>query len=407
MNMIKRSNDKSFRDWIYLVLLGSIGFSMLGIHLIMNVLHFPIFFIEWLYIPIIYVNRRKAARKLSRINVYHLGLLILMFMSSVYGIVDSGSASFLAEYRSIIYLLALYRFEKDKGFQHHYIDFLYICLFATISELLYVAVFATRTIVSSTNCLAASIAILGFFISERYKTGLFAFIISMLTGILSGYRIGIVLSALSLLLACCYNIFHSNENEAFIKKIRKLTYVVFVFSVMFYFIGNYESIVMVLASRLNMDQFAIFRVTTRMRSILTMDFSQSQDTERLRIWTIPFTDFFASILPRGFIRTPGLYIDVPLLILYDVFGSLVSWLIIVYIVFKGFQAVRKLKRYGNILSVDQRRCAQISIYIMPVLTMLLLLNGTFIKNLYQAIQTGIMLGLLVHTANYTKKSGIT
>lgn len=130
--------------------------------------------------------------------------------------------------------------------------------------------------------------------------------------------------------ACCYNIFHGNEHESHTKKARKLFYTIAVFGVMFYFIGNYESIVMILANRLHMDQFAIFRVTTRMSSILRMDFSQSQDTDRLGLWLMPFNDFIYSIMPRGFIRTLGIYIDVPIIILYDVFGSIASWLIIIY-----------------------------------------------------------------------------
>lgn len=400
MKRSKSSNGRTLLGWIYLALLGSMGFSMLGHHIVMNVLHFPFFFIEWLYIPIILKNGTKAAKMLGRINIYHAGLLLLMVFGIVYGVVDSGSASFLTDYRSIIYLFILYRFVKDEGFEHRYIDFLYICLFAAISELLYVAVFSTRNIVSSTNCLAVSIAIIGFFICGYYKTGLLAFGASMLTGILSGYRIGIVFSTISLLIACCYNIFHWNEHESHTKKVRKLFYVIVVFGVMFYFIGNYENIVMILANRLHMDQFAIFRVTTRMRSILRMDFSQSQDSDRLGLWLTPFNDFIYSIMPRGFIRTPGIYIDVPIIILYDVFGSIASWLIMFFFIKKSIAAIRKLTRYKKEMSIDQRRCAEISIYIIPILAGLLLMNGTFIKNLYQAIQTGIVIGLLVHTANF-------
>ena len=402
MKKNKRTNGRTLLDWIYLALLGSLGFSMLGHHIIMNVFHFPIFFIEWLYLPIIKKYAKKAATKLRRISQCHAGLLILMMFGIVYGIVDSGSASFLTDYRSVVYLFILYRFVKDEGFQHHYLNFLYICLFATISEFLFVAVFSTRNIVSSTNCLAVSIAIIGFFICGYYKTGLLAFGVSMLTGILSGYRIGIVFSAISLIIACCYSIFHGSEHESLSKKAQKIIYVAVVFGVMFYFIENYENIVMTLANRFHLDQFAIFRVTTRMRSILRLDFSQSQDSGRLAIWMTPFIDFFSSVMPRGFLRTPGLYIDVPILILYDAFGSIASWLIIAFIVKKSIGAIRKIIKHKKEMDIDQIRCAELSIYMLPILIGLMVTNGTFIKNIYQSIQTGTIIGLIVHTSKITR-----
>lgn len=396
MNTYRAKAKKSALEWAYLILLGSLGFSMLGLDIIMNTLHFPFYFIEWLYIPAIVVYGKRVFSKLIKTNINHALIVLLLIYGLAYGVIYSGSIASITEYRSIIYLLIIYRYVKDEGISKRFDDLLYVCFIATISELFYVAIFTNRNIVSSTNCLASSIAIIGFFVIGNYKLGLLTFAISMLTGILSGYRIGIVMSAISLLVACAYIVFHGNENEPIKKKVTKFIYLFVIFIVFILFIRYYESIIMFFATKLNMDQFAVFRVTTRMRAITQMDFSQSQDGDRLRLWMMPLNDFFSSILPRGFIRTPGTYIDVPIIILYDTVGSVASWIILLFFLRITIISIKKIHRFKKCMAPIDRSIADFSIYMIPILLCLLIANGTFLKNLYQAIQTGIILGSLCH-----------
>lgn len=94
-----------------------------------------------------------------------------------------------------------------------------------------------------------------------------------------------------------------------------------------------------------------------------------------------------------------LYIDVPILYLYDLFGSLGTWTILIGCLYVTFTRIKFLfyKKYDTKIIL--------AILMMPVLFFLEIINGTFAVVLFQGVETAIVLGVLFSSAVLQKKHG--
>lgn len=395
---------KSIVKEIYILILGMFGFSMLGQYIVLNVFHLPISLMEIYYIPLLLLYRNRIISTI-RIAIKKMPYFLLLtffaiFSSMFFGIANSGKISVIIDYRSILYLLLvlLYVYKNDITIPT---KFIYkFSLYIIFGELLYILFISTSDISSSINCIAIAAAILSAFCFENYFAAFFAFVLGCCLGVISGFRIGIVISVISFFEAILFMLIRNKKNMKIKTFIRRFLVLIVTILCAIVFVNYYEPIILKIADYTGMSQFAVFRITERMRGLLRLDFNMSQDIERLTIFQYPFERFWSCMVPRGligsFIEEYWMYIDVPILYLYDLFGSLGAFALL------GGLFVRILRKYKNyriyflknIIEL-QNEAIILSLLLVPILAILFVLNGTFIVVSFQAIETGIILGFIL------------
>jgi len=375
---------------IYSFMLGLFGFSMLGQYIQLNVLKLPFYFVELFFIPVILMNLSSILGIFNRVRYSTVFLLVFIFMSMLSNILNTGELfSAIFSYRAILYLLffmCYFRlYKKDIPLNLVFT----IVLGAICGELVYVLIFSTSLVTSSVNCLAIAIAIWIPYLQKKYFLTVLIVMITLFLAINTGFRIGIIVVAFTILNLFLYSLINGKQYRRLRQKFKIVLFFGLGFCGLVLFISNLNFIIEKIASITGMSSFAIFRVTTRLESLITLDFSTSQDIGRLDMFIVFFERIW-NIIPRGLIGSVegGLeysyYIDTPPLYLFDIFGSVMTILIYLYfsLLFIMFAKHRIINNQIEILSV----------WLIPLLGMLSLTNGTFMVNSGQAIMTGIILG---------------
>ena len=382
---------------LYIVILGLLGFSVLGQYVLLSVLKFPVLLIEVFYIPLFWRYHRQLGRLFS-CRFSRRGILLLFFCLSgiLLGICRTGNPALIVEYRSILYLMLACKLAKNEGVLFDLQTVLFLNLLVLFGEFLYVFVFSGSAITSSLNSVAVILSIVSAFILEKYAVAAVAAAFSLFMGVLSGYRISIIVPLAALLGMLLYLLLRSEKTW---KKLCFKWAVLFVICIaVVLMVQHYETIVYYIAEKTGMDSFAIFRVTERMRGLFQGDITVSQDTERLALFRYPFTRFFTCIIPRGLIGTEigeySLYIDVPLIYLYDIFGSVAALVILFVIVLQLIKHIRPCLSNQSRYRETFWRNKRVAAITTGIMGLLLVVNGTFMVSPYQAIETGLVLGTL-------------
>ena len=377
---------------IYLIILGALGFSMLGQFLILNVMGLPISLMEIYWIPVLVFlicDYNNVFKSLSMCSRMLFAAYLLLILGLIIGI--ASSLSIIFAYRSIIYLLISYLIFKSNNLYNINLLYIFIIAFsAVIGELIFVSFFATDAITSSMNCLAVAIAIFTSFILKKYIFCLISIIISMFLAINTGFRIGIVIVIICIIELIIIIFLRCIKSKKW--NIRLLAICMPVIAIIGWaiFVSYYSEIVYLIADITGMDEFAVFRVTERLEALLKFDFVASQDGTRLKVFKY-VVDRIAQLLPRGLVgEVVGeywLYIDVPIIYLYDIFGSLFSLIIVLW--FLGV-VISNLKALNSNITLTKK----LSLYTIPIIIILFIINGSFMVIVYQAVITGFILGNL-------------
>lgn len=401
-------NKRTLLKELYLLILGVLGFSRMGQFLLLDGLGLPLSLMEVFYIPLVVVYRREILRffkrTLTRATPGQVALLGLLACSFLVGAAHTFGVSFLLEYRSMLYMLVIFWMVYHSRRTIPVMVIQRVALYTVVSELLYIVVFSTEAINSSINCVAIAAAILAAFLCEKYVLGMVSFALGAFLGIVSGFRIGIVIAAAALVEAAVFSMIRRDKKGQFKVTLARWGIVFAFVAAAVIFLNFYEPIIFAVARLTGMDDFAVFRVTERLRGLLEFDMAASQDDLRMEIFKYPFDRFFASLLPRGLIGSVigeyWLYIDVPVLYLYDMFGSAAAWALL------GWFAVKVLRRMELMVrrppeglehSPDafQLMCLLLS----PIMLVLLIINGSFMVITFQAVHNAVLLGGLCRKKN--------
>lgn len=392
MTYTKWKIDKQLLKNIYLVLLGVFGFSILGQHIVINILHLPFSFMELYFIPLIIFRRKqvtKTIKKMGKVSIYTALLYMLLVTGLLFGIGTTFDFNILFAYRSILYLFFCFKYVQTGNFSETPCTVLKVAICAMVGEFIYILFFATGKIVSSTNCVAIATAIIAAFLLEKYVVAMLCTAFGMILSITTGFRIGIVVVGVCVIEMFIFLLVSRGKNRKETSVFSRALIVVAVIYTFALFISNYEGVIRYVADITGMDYFAIFRVTERMRGLFMRNSAISQDTQRLEIMTYPIQRLI-QIFPRGLIGESieeyWLYIDVPILYMYDLFGSIATIAIVLWII--GLLTYNLI----NIRKLDTFK--RIAIWLFPVMTLIFLINGTFMVTMFQAIETGVYLGIL-------------
>lgn len=382
--------------YIYCFLLGLFGFSVFGLYILINITNLPFYFVEIFFVPMVLFNISSISSLLTKIRISMLFLVVLLIMSMLSNIIYTGQVFLsLIAYRSIIYLLIAYSYTKKyKLFIH--IRFIYITAIGTIvGETLYVFLFNTGAITSSVNYLAFAIAIWIPFLMKKYFVAGLSLAGTLIVAIHSGFRIGIIVVIFTLINMFFYSILN-NSRQRKIQLIRTILFYLIGFLGITYFIRNLNDIVEFIANKTSMNSFAIFRVTSRLNDLFMFNFAASQDTLRLNLLSA-FYEKIWNVIPGGLVGMVeggikyAYYIDLPPIYLIDIFGSFATLIIIIHFIIRFIIKI-KLNRFDNQLE-------ELAVWLLPLLGLLFLSNGTIIVNTGQAIMTGMILGKATSNTN--------
>ncbi len=396
----------NLRQELILLLLGALGFSRAGHFLLMDGLGLPLSLMEVYYIPLLIYWRRPILRfvrhRLTRATRCQTLLWTLLVSGLAAGLVRTLQWSFLTEYRSMLYLLIVFGMVRRSERTIPVMVIQRVALYTVVSELLYIVVCSADEISSSVNCVAIAAAILAAFLCERYLLGMVSFALGAFLGIVSGFRIGIVVAALALVESVIFVLLRRDKQGSARVMLRRWAVVASFAVVVVVFLNFWQPIITTVARWTGMSDFAVFRVTVRLEGLLKMDMAAAQEGTRLMIFRYPLERFLQSLLPRGLIGSLTgeywLYIDVPILYLYDIFGSLAAWGMLGWFGARVLAAMKLLFRRlpeGLEHSLDSFRL--LCLLLSPVMLCLLIVNGSFIVITFQAVQNAVLLGGLCRT----------
>lgn len=389
-------------DWgiskhLYLIVLGFLGFSMTGSYLLLKVFHLPFFLVELFFIPLIFRYWYPVFKTFLRRNSISLTFLIAMLLCSVVmALLNDLNFAVIIEYRSILYLILVFSYIKMNGIDLDLNDILLVSSCSVVSEFYFALVLNESVVATGMNMIGIAISIILSFILEKYFFGFIMFAFSLVGGIISSCRIGIVVSLVAFVTSVFYTIVRGDKTKNNTGTTKRLVFTSFLLLILIIGIYNYIPILNFLAEKLGLDEYTVFRVGERLVSFFKGDFNAAQENIRLNSNIKIVELFFESFFPTGIktLQIP-LYTDVPIIYLYDIFGSFVSWILCFSIVFKWMTKIPLIfKKYDTTVSIAKERFEILAVLTFPVLIVCFIINGSFISNVYQAILTGVLLGFL-------------
>ncbi len=357
----------------------------------LNILQFPIFLVELYYLPVLYLWRKKnVISSHLKIEKNILLLCAVLWVSSMVSIVLYGPYA-ITEYRAIIYMLFVYGLYKGNYVQISLTQLYYLSMGIIFGEGIYVLFVKTGSTTSSLNMLAIAVFLISALMLKKYYMLILGAAWVAVYAISSGYRMSVIAFAISVATLLIYLWLSRSVRRNVVKVFVMLAVSISMFIAAVLFVNNLETIVMWVAEITGMGTFAIFRVTTRLQSLLMLDFETSQDGARFAVFSMIFTEFFESVFPVGIDASRnGNYIDAPMIYLYALFGSVLAWLLVIrncFVVGKSFLTFCK---FGKFRSEASECC----LFVMPLVACLLIANGTFIVTTNKAVLLGILLGTL-------------
>lgn len=384
------------KEKVYYIVLGFLGFSILGQYIILNVLKFPVMVIEIFYLPLLLnIIKNKKLRFTAKITYSELFIILILSLSIGITIIKTNDINSLFNYRSIIYLLICLKIfsKRDISISKLY----WISLGAIYAEIFFTIFISQNDIVSSSNCIAIALIIIIPFIQKRYIISIINVIICFFYSINTGFRIGIIITIIAVLEILIFLIFY----KKILRTIKGILYFPIILLILFYVSNllknNYIQIVEFIAELTGMSTFAKFRVTEKLQGLFSGNLEVSQDIGRIYIYLEGLKNYFNSIIPKGLIgEAQGFYfnyIDVPITYLGGIFGNIISIIFIVKIIIRYCKVVyKKVDNYKLNYQYTQEKI--LIILAIPILLVLFIVNGSFFVIVYQAIMTGMILGLL-------------
>ena len=388
---LNKNKLKRLSEYIYLFLLGIIGFSRLSQYVIFDVFHLPFYFIELYFVPFFIVKWKEYSKyivKISKTKKFAIWTLVLVVDVLIGCVVSFNIIDTVTMTRSLIYIVYIALiFEQKKKFTINKI--FVISLGSIIGEYIYSTRYLTGDVASiNTTCLA--IILIAPIMAKRYILFSGCALFGLLVAINSGYRLGIVVILLVTIECVAWIVFANRENLSLKEIGKKLFIPLMIFILLAYTVSNYENIIKFASGVLGTSQYAIWRVTARLRTLFSGDLSASRDSLRVEVFKYAITAFVPSLLPKGLVgKTMGTlhyYYDVPIVYLYDAFGSIPAYIIAFICSIKGFKCfLGAFKRNTPDYYV-------LSGLMFPVLFLCLILNGSFLYITFQVIMTGMFLG---------------
>lgn len=387
----------SFKKLLYF-LIGFIALSRLSYYLIVIRLGLPFYLPELLLVPLLIIHQKNIIKYFKKI-LNNFSFVLSFYMCFFVNIILIAIAIFstgqvinvLSIGRNVIYIcLFTYLFSSLEKISYDFI--FYISFGAVVGELINAIYYLQLYNIQPNNwkhVAGTNIFAVFLFVSLPItcrKPLIIQLITVLLSGILifkSAYRIILVTVIISFIFSHLFVMIRSRK--FFIKKIISLIIIIIIVVCFFnFYINNYD-----------IGNKTRFRIFNRTMNLFRGNIEASQDITRWNKFTWTWEKIGNKVFPQGFIRAEGSW-DVPIVYLYTVFGSMLTWLIFLTIIFKGIKSLVYDIRfpYSNV---------ELSISISVVLVgLLFFVNGRFIHITYESWLFGIILGRWFSKGSYSK-----
>jgi hypothetical protein len=379
-----------------LILMGFFCFSPFGTTLIMDIFEIPISIPELLFIPFLFIFRKRYYFS----NPGYVRLFIYLFLWIVIIIIsllanNYSLSAILGSARSYFTLIVAYLvFSKDNNVSLE--DIMFISLGSTIgwlcSSIYGISSFLaghSKSIAMTGNMLTIPLLISIAVLRKRNKIFLWAIILCLAISLTSGMRRQIVVFLCSLFLT--YGFLSVRNIKRFL--VQSFVLVVIVINFIFFLppIEGYlkENI-----------PILYYRIFEKSEMLLSGKGRISGDSYRTNNMTSLMENISDYIVPMGFVsrqtlkdENAGRFIDFPLMELFYMFGVFFALLILFFI---GIYTIGCC--YQSLVS---RNDAIIFVILSFIMLMLLFLEGTFLSSSYVAPVTGYCLGRIKYHSRLT------
>lgn len=257
------------------------------------------------------------------------------------------------------------------------------CLGAVFGDLLFCIITPNDQTITQVNLVALAAVICIPLVCSNYYWFAASIALGGIEAFVSGFRITFVVVAVTYLFGILYTAVCTREKKNYI-----LLAVTVGGGILF--IVFFDGIASLMQNVFHMDNYAFFRVTSRLKALLRFDFAASQDAQRLKCFSAPFELFAERVIPRGLIGkangTYGTYKDVPIVFLYDSFGAIAAWFLSAFTGFIGA---------WNLYASYKKRTDTAQAFfgaMFPVIVLMFLLNGCFLMDTYEVCISAVIFG---------------
>lgn len=386
MGYQKEVNRKNYRNK-YISLEGALLFftGFLGLSALSNKVTSMIgipYLIELYFVPfVMFYNKKIVFKKhqkynmslLDRIGFYYI--LMIVFFSTILGIINTGDLyNVITLIRPLIYIILIVYYFANK---EHKIDIykVYILVFGALMGELFNKFFVLSSFshIDHINVQALSVFIIIPFIKRNRKLILFSVIFGVFMGTATLYRRIFLTSIIAVISGLSYYIFKE-------RPLRIPIYIASIGLISGILYKNYERIMMKIIEIFKLDDVPNYYLSGSYRLIEKFKIKDNaSDNVRRSVLNEIFTKFDEKIIPPGPVGKAyglnyfGAYTDATNVYMYDIFGSILSWIVVVIV------ALKALKSYLNIYIkniADEEYI--LSALMVPIFVVSMVFDGTFL-----------------------------
>ena len=384
---------KNKRIYVMLFLCGFFGLSNNVTNLIFSKIGISFYLFEIFLIPLLVQRKLK-----EYLNIGYTMSFVLLMLCAIFGIlagiVNTGNpGAVITCARSMMYLmLVAYMLPKLLPNEGDLDNLFVISFGALMGDISFL--FTNQSVLLETGYIHINILAVAFSTTIPFITRKISHIVLGLSGatiaaFFSGYRINTLVLFIAILVGGLYYI----RNSKIIKRILLLIIYILVASSI---LVNYVQLITNVSQFLNLPKSVVYRIVERTEDLETGNLSRS-DMGRISQYKKDFKPLAKQVLPQGTIRKAismneyGKYTDVPVTYLVDMFGSIVTIIMVIYLLIKWLWLFVRVFMEKNMseMKIFAGMC-------FPIILCLFLINGTMFSFANIAVMAGIPIGYVIN-----------
>lgn len=314
-----------------LLLIGMLGLSALGSSLF-TLIEFPVYLPEVFFLPLLFYGETELTKvKLTYGQAY---ILLFTMAGLLCGIINTSDFfNVITCARPIVYLMLIVIWISSDFNRTFDMNALYLlCVGSQMGEIVNKLLrYSSISMVDHINWITLSAMILIPCIQNKKNKLVFSVLFGMLSAVLSLYRRILLFYIITILIALAYYVIQS-------KSYKKTIYIFLFVGMIICLFRYYEPMLLFVGRLIGLDEgFLRFRLINKMQTLFRGETTLS-DAHRYQLYSELITTFKQKLIMPGpvgksmdIVHYFGKYTDVPMVFLYDMYGSILSWIIVLSI----------------------------------------------------------------------------
>lgn len=337
--------------------------------------------IEILFLPILLfyiVKKEFVFPKFSSLGLGEWILLLLLLGSICIGIINTSNIfAIITCVRPFVYILLILKYFRLSNVQIHSGKLFVLSVGCVLGDLFYALNFSALVEAKGyhhINVVAIALITLIPIIQRKGLLALLGFLLGITASLLSGYRINTLISLVALFAGVLIILITTKSIK---KRLIWILLIVLLLMGLSWCVNNFDVVSSFLTDTLKLSKATATRSLSRIASLLNGDFTLG-DENRMRMLAKPFREFGSHLLPIGPIGKTdlthfGYYTDTPFIFLYDLFGSVIAWIFVLF--YAARTTVKSIRIIRNWSAASEHN--KLYVALVPILLCLFTLNGTF------------------------------